>query len=167
MTRGTVSLTAAVFVFLAAVSFDVVHARVAPLRAPAQAAPPLPEGEGKAVVEKVCTTCHGLDYLVPSQRTVPQWREVIDLMRGYGAEATDEQWRAITGYIVTNIAYLNVNKGAAEEFALVFAIDEKTAQGVIAYRDQQGGFKTAADLKKAPGLDAVRIDALGARLIFQ
>jgi hypothetical protein len=36
-----------------------------------------------------------------------------------------------------------------------------------AYRDQQGGLKTIDDLKKAPGLDAAKIDALKDRLLFR
>lgn len=165
MSPGTVVLTAALCAFAGTIAFDVAHARVP--AAFAQGAGGLPEGEGKAVVEKLCSGCHGLEYLVPSQRTVRGWVEVIDLMRGYGAEATDDQWKTITDYIIANIAYLHVNKGAAEEFGLFFMLDEKTAQGVVAYRETQGGFKTAADLKQAPGLDAASIDALDARLIFQ
>ena len=127
----------------------------------------LRDGEGKALVEKLCTTCHGLDYVWPSQRTVQVWLETIDLMRGYGAEATDEQWKTVTDYIIGNLAYLQVNKAAAAEFGMLFGIDEQAAQGVVAYRETQGGFKTIDDLRKAPGLEAARIDALAARLIFE
>jgi competence protein ComEA len=160
----TILIAMAVAAFLGEASFKTAHAHpAAVLQAPAA----LPDGAGKDVVEKVCSTCHGLDYLVPSQRTVQNWREVVDLMKGYGAEANDEQWRAINEYIVGMLAYLNVNKGSADEFAALFRLDAAAAQAVVAYRDKQGGFKTVDDLKKAPGLDAARIDALKDRLIFQ
>lgn len=163
MSRVTITLMVVLAAFLVRTSFEAAHARVAP----PPAAQALPEGEGKALVEKLCTTCHGLDYIVPSQRTVRVWRETIDLMKGYGAEATDEQWKIITDYIIGNVAYLNVNKADAEEFGMLFGIDEQAAQGVVAYREKQGGFKAIDDLKKAPGLEAARIDALQARLIFE
>lgn len=166
MNPVSVSVTVVLAAFLALTAFDAAHARVPPPLLSAQGGVALPDGEGKAVVEKLCTTCHGLDYLWPSERTVQVWRETIDLMRGYGAEATDEQWKTITDYIIGNLAYLNVNKASAEEFGMLFGIDDTTAQGVVAYRDQQGGFKTIDDLRKAPGLDAARIDALNPRLIF-
>ena len=153
-------------VALGAVSFDVVHARGAAL-APAQAPASLPDAPGKEVVEKVCTTCHGLDFLVPSERTVPAWLETLDLMRGLGAEATPEQWGIITEYLIVNLAYLSVNKATADEIRMIFAVPEKVAQGVVAYRDTQGGFKTIDDLKKAPELDPAKVDALQPRLIFE
>ena len=142
----------------------VTHARAA---APVAAQAALPEGDGRAVVEKICSSCHGLEYLVPSRRTVRNWLETIELMKSFGAEATDEQWMTITDYIVGNLAYLNANKAAADEFAMLFRVDAKTAEAVVAYRETQGGFKTIDDLKKAPGLDAARIDVLTDRLIFE
>jgi competence protein ComEA len=164
MSRVTAVLAVALVSFLGVTSFDVAHARAA---APPSAQASLPEGEGKAVVEKLCITCHGLDYVWPSQRTVQNWRETIDLMRSFGAEATDEQWKTITDYIIGNLAFLHVNKATAEEFGMLFGITEKAAQGVVAYRDTQGGFKTIDDFKKAPDLEAARVDALAARLIFE
>jgi competence protein ComEA len=158
-----VLLAAAAVTWLAVTSIESVHARAA---APA-AQSALPEGEGKAVVEKLCSTCHGLDYLAPSRRTVRNWVETIELMKSFGAEATDEQWKTITDYIVSTLAHLNANKGGADEFARLFRIDDKAAETVVAYREKQGGFKTIDDLKKAPGLDAARIDALTERLIFE
>lgn len=164
MTPFTASLAIVLAAFAGVTSFDVAHARGA---APPAAQASLPEGEGKALVEKLCTTCHGLDYVWPSQRTVQVWRETIDLMRAYGAEATEQQWNTVTDYIIGNLAYLQVNKAAAGEFGMLFGIDEQAAQGVVAYRETQGGFKTIDDLRKAPGLEPARIDALAARLIFE
>ncbi len=164
MRRAAILLAPAAAFWLGAASIDTAHARAA-APAPVQAA--LPEGEGRAVVEKLCSTCHGLEYVAPSQRSVRNWLETIDLMKSFGAEATDEQWTTITGYIIGTLAVLNVNKGAAEEFGLLFGITETAAQGVVAYRDKQGGFKTIDDLKKAPGLDAARVDALEERLIVE
>jgi len=59
-----------------------------------------------------------------------------------------------------------VNKATAGEIEQVFGVNETIAAGVVAYRDQQGGFKTIDDLKKAPNLDGAKVDALKARLIF-
>jgi competence protein ComEA len=164
--RRVPTLVAAVATLWIGVSSSAfVHARGAAPPAARQSA--LPEGEGKAVVEERCSSCHGLDYVAPSRRTVRNWLETIDLMKSFGAEATDEQWTTITAYIVGNLAYLNANKAAADEFARLFGIDDKAAEAVVAYREKQGGFKTIDDLKKAPGLDAARIDALKDRLIVE
>ena len=126
----------------------------------------LPDAPGKEVLARVCSVCHGLDYLVPSDRTAPQWRDTLATMKTAGALASDEEWKAMAEYVMANIAYLNVNKATVEEVRLVFDVDEKIAQGLVAYRDTQGGFKTIEDLQQVPDLDSKRIDALKARLIF-
>ena len=149
--------------FAATMAFDPTYARGL---ATAARQASLPEGEGRDVGEQLFRTCHGLGLRAPSRRDVRNWLETVELMKSFGAEATDEQWQTITDYIVASLAVLNANKAASDEFARLLRIDDKTAQGVVAYREQQGGFKTVDDLKKAPGLDAARIDALQDRLIF-
>jgi competence protein ComEA len=152
---------------VAAISFQTAHARGAPSQAQASGDAELPDAPGRAVVLRVCTMCHGVEFIVPSERTVQVWKDTLEVMRGYGAEASDEDWKTITDYLIVNLAHLNVNEAAAEEIGLVFAVNEKIAQGVVAYRDKQGGFKTIEDLKKAPDLDPKKIDALKPRLIFE
>jgi competence protein ComEA len=88
-------------------------------------------------------------------------------MKDFGATATDEQWKTVSDYLVTYLALVEMNKAEAAHLQLVFGIDEAAAKDVIAYRDKQGGFKTSDDLKKAPGLDAAKIDGLKERLIFK
>ena len=152
--------------FLAAASLQAARAGAAGQSAQAAAEQQLPDAPGRAVVARVCTQCHGVEYIVPSERTVPVWRDTIELMRAYGAEASDEDWKTITSYIIAHLAYVNVNTASAEEVGLVFGVDENVAQGVVAYRDTQGGFKTIEDLKKAPGLDSEKIEMLKPRLMF-
>jgi DNA uptake protein ComE-like DNA-binding protein len=165
MTRVPRLIAVAAAAWLAAFLVEGAHAR--PAAPPPAQASSLPDGPGKEVVEKLCSACHGLEYLVPSRRTVRNWVETIEVMKSFGAEATDEQWKTITDYIVDGLAYLNANKGGSDEFVRLFHIDEKAAEAVVAYREQQSGFKTPDDLKKAPGLDPARIDALQDRLIFE
>ena len=164
--RSVCGVLAAVLVV--AMSFAIAQARASmPVRAQAPAEASLPDGPGRDVVQRVCTVCHGTDFITATERTVQVWRDTLDLMKGYGAEATDEEWTTVARYLIAQVAYLGVNKAAAEEIGLVFAVDEKVAQGVVAYRQTQGGFKTIDDLKKAPGLDPARIDAVKTRLTFE
>ena len=127
----------------------------------------LPDAPGRDVVERVCASCHATEYIIEPPQTVPAWKDTLELMKSYGAEASDEDWKTVTSYIVVNLARLSVNKAPAEDIALVFAVDEQVAAKVVAYRDGQGGFKTVEDVKKAPGLDAARVDTVRERLIFE
>ena len=149
--------------FLAAISF----LSLASVQAN-QAPPPdkLPDAPGKAVLTRMCTTCHGTDVIVDTPRTVPVWVDTVLLMKDFGAEGSDDDWKAVTDYLIVHLAHLEVNKATAGEIGQVFGVSEKIADGVAAYRDTQGGFKTIDDLKKAPDLDAAKVDALKARLIF-
>ena len=141
-----------------------VASGVATAGPPAQPAQ-LPEAPGKPVVERICLGCHGAEILFP-ERTVPVWRDTLELMKGFGAVATEEEWKTIHVYVLSNLASLNVNRAPAGDIAAVFLLDAEAAAGVVAHREKAGGFKTIDDLKKAPGLDAARVDAAKDRLSF-
>ena len=130
-------------------------------QAPAQ----LPDAPGRAVVERICLGCHGAEVVV-LERSVPVWRETLELMKGFGAVATDDEWKTIHAYVLSNLASLHANRAPADDFAAVFLIDADTAAGVVAYREKAGGFRTIDDLKKAPGLDAATVDAAKDRISF-
>jgi hypothetical protein len=61
-----------------------------------------PDGPGKAVLMKVCTQCHSVDPIATLQRTREEWKDTVDAMKGYGAEATDEDLGIILDYLVKN-----------------------------------------------------------------
>ena len=149
---------------LAAASF-VALASAQANQAPA---PPdeLPDAPGKSVLVRMCTLCHETDLIVDTPRTVPVWNDTLALMKEFGAEGSEEDWKTVAAYLTVHLAHLEVNKATAGEVTLVFGVSEKIAEGVVVYRDKQGGFKTIDDLKKAPDLDPRKIDALQPRLIF-
>ena len=162
MSRGFLAVVSVCSAGLVLSMLAIPAGAAAPVQAPP---PPLPDGPGKAVVERICLGCHGAELILP-ERSVPVWRETLELMKGFGAVATDEEWKTIHVYILSNVAYLNVNRGGADDFAAVFLLDAEAAGGVVAHREKAGGFKTIDDLKKAPGLDAARVDAAKDRISF-
>ena len=132
-------------------------------------APPdkLPEAPAKATVVRLCTSCHDSSIITDAPRTVAGWDDMMYLMKDFGAMMTEEEWKTVFEYLVTHLAQLEVNKAEAAHVKLVFGVSDSVASDVVAYRDKQGGFTTIDDLKKAPGLDAGKIDALKERLIFK
>jgi competence protein ComEA len=87
-------------------------------------------------------------------------------MKDFGATGSDADFATVTDYLVVNLALLEINKSSAAEIAQVLRVDEKIAAGIVAYREQQGPFKTADDLKRVPDLDAAKVEAVSARLLF-
>jgi hypothetical protein len=62
----------------------------------------LPDGPGKAVTERVCTTCHGLENVVRARMTKERWGAVVDDMVSRGATATDTEIDQIVEYLAAN-----------------------------------------------------------------
>ncbi|HVW86399.1 MAG TPA: cytochrome c [Bryobacteraceae bacterium] len=62
----------------------------------------LPEGPGKAVTERVCTACHGLENVVRARMTKERWGTVVDDMVSRGAAASDSEIDQIVDYLAAN-----------------------------------------------------------------
>jgi len=61
-----------------------------------------PEGAGKATFVKVCSQCHALDPIATLRYSKPEWKDLVDDMKGKGAEATDEECTTIVEYLSKN-----------------------------------------------------------------
>jgi cytochrome c5 len=59
----------------------------------------LPEGEGKQVIEQVCSACHGIETAVGGRHDKTGWQKVVDDMVAWGADATEEQLKTIVEYL--------------------------------------------------------------------
>ena len=69
------------------------------------AADDLPDGEGKKILEKSCTTCHDLTEITKLRGfyTRAQWRDVVVTMKEYGATVDDKQVDVLTDYLAANL----------------------------------------------------------------
>jgi glucose dehydrogenase len=70
------------------------------LRAPGQIK--LPDGDGKPLVERICSSCHALDTAIDANRTEAEWRGVVDSMAGRGAQGTDAEFKTVVSYLARN-----------------------------------------------------------------
>jgi len=66
------------------------------------AAQQLPDGPGKEIVEKQCSTCHSLEIIVAERHETGEWRRLVMEMVDRGAEITDEQVPVIVEYLSAN-----------------------------------------------------------------
>jgi len=133
---------------------------VAAVSVPALPAQDLPEGPGKAVMQSVCTKCHDLKQVAARKRTATDWGMTVDDMITQGAKATDAQVGAILDYLIANFRKpFNVNLATAKNLEAELELATPEAEAIVAYRGQNGPFKSLDDLKKIPGLDATKVDA--------
>jgi quinoprotein glucose dehydrogenase len=62
--------------------------------------PPLPEGEGKELVVRRCTTCHGTGVFSKVRMGRVGWEDEVADMVERGAEGTEEEIRKVVDYLV-------------------------------------------------------------------
>ena len=58
-----------------------------------------PVADGKAIVEKKCATCHGLDIVYAKKRSKEQWRAVIASMQKKGSGLTEKEVVIVIDYL--------------------------------------------------------------------
>jgi competence protein ComEA len=129
----------------------------------------LPDSPGKAVVEKMCTPCHGLENVIRARMTKDRWGSVVDDMVSRGATGTDDEIDQVIAYLATNFSRkkVNVNKASAADVAAALEISPADAAAIVAYRTDKGNFKGLQDVMKVPGIDTKKIEATKDRLEFQ
>lgn len=71
----------------------------------------LPPGTGRALVESVCTQCHGMGLITAQHKSRKQWDETIGTMISRGATATDDQFESIAEYLARNFGPVTNPKG--------------------------------------------------------
>src|SRR5260370_15050567 len=131
----------------------------------------LPEERGKAVVERMCKGCHGLENVIRSRRTRDRWTEIVDDMVARGAKGTDSEADEVIEYLSTHfgadaIQKVNVNKAGAPDLTSSLGISAADAKTIVRYRADHGSFKSIPDLMKVPGIDAKKIERNRDRVEF-
>ena len=64
-----------------------------------QPAEPAPEGDGAALLEERCATCHGLDRTTSARKTREQWEQTVTRMVAKGAELNAEEQDILIAYL--------------------------------------------------------------------
>lgn len=91
--KGTMKLQLFFATVMAAAAQDVQNNQVK-----------LPDGPGRDVTVKVCTTCHGLENVVRVRMTKQRWGTVVDDMVSRGATASDDEIEQIINYLAANFS---------------------------------------------------------------
>src|SRR2546425_4755567 len=57
------------------------------------------DAEMKKLVERACTSCHGIETITSAQKSKDEWTEVTRNMISYGAEVKEAQVAALAEYL--------------------------------------------------------------------
>jgi competence protein ComEA len=135
--------------------------------APFALAQELPDGKGKDKVEMVCGACHGLEGVMSMNNAKSAWQDLIEDMRGRGADGSEEDFKTIATYLSKYFGpVVQVNKAAAKDLQDQLELTGDEAAAIVKYREANGGIKSWDDLAKVPGLDAKKLEPLKKRLKF-
>ena len=131
----------------------------------------LPEGPGRAETEKLCKQCHEIARAISPRLDRDGWNASMTKMTAFGMKATEKEYATVLDYLVTHfpaedVPKVNVNKATAIELESALSLRRSQAAAVIAYRNQNGDFKSIEDLKKVPQIDAAKIEAKKDRIAF-
>jgi competence protein ComEA len=127
----------------------------------------IPEGPGKATVEKICTACHDLGPLSGMTGGNDIWQSVVDDMKVRGADGTDQEFKDIVTYLAKYMgAPVKINTDTAESIGNNLSLTTAEAAAIVKYRTDKGNFKAWADLAKVPGLDMTKLEGLQKRIKF-
>ncbi len=62
----------------------------------------LPDGPGKDLVMKACTSCHSAENFTSKRNTKEEWQDVVRAMIEFGAEVKDNEVEIIVNYLTKN-----------------------------------------------------------------
>ena len=128
----------------------------------------LPDAPGEETFVMVCSMCHSPDAVIGKQGSRQWWQSKVTEMLQESTDIPASDVDTIIAYLAKNfpIVKINVNKASAKDLETGLELTSKESEAIVQYREAKGNFKTLDDLKKVPGLDAVKIESKKDRLEF-
>jgi len=129
----------------------------------------LPEGPGRELFQTICSECHEPAKVIGQHKTRSEWQSKVTEMLQEDPDVTQQEREIIVNYLAASFPQLskvNVNKASAKDLENALGLSAKLAEGIVRYREQNGAFHTAEDLKKVDGLEAAKVDSWKDRLEF-
>ena len=135
------------------------------------AAQQLPDGAGKAELQKMCTQCHELSRSVSLRQDRDGWGQTMSKMSAFGMKSTDKDYSLVLSYLAVHyppedLPPVNVNKAPSIELEARLSLKRSQAAALIAYRKEHGDFKSLEDLKRVPSLDYQLLESKKDQIVF-
>lgn len=151
----------------------------------------LPDGPGKAVVQRDCLTCHDVHKTTSKRGNEDDWANTVSQMIGRGANVSDDDANTIVEYMAAHFgpsapkpqdsskgdhagssgaapaaATVNVNKAGVEELESSLDLSKTEAEDIVDYRQKNGDFHSMQQLLSVPGVDADKIKKDEGKIAF-
>jgi competence protein ComEA len=129
----------------------------------------LPDGDGKALVGKVCIDCHSSGNFRRARLTADEWTDSVADMVDRGAKASPAEIDTIVAYLAKNFgqgAPVRMNSAPLVEIKVVLGFSVPESQAVVDYREKNGTIKSFEELLKISGVDAAKAEAARTKMAF-
>lgn len=141
------------------------------LLALAATAQQLPEGPGRAEVDKLCKGCHEMARSISLRQDRDGWGHTVAKMTAFGMKSTPEEVNAMLDYLAKNypageVPPVHINKATAIQLESGLSLRRSQAAALIEYRTKNGPLKSFEDLKKVPLLDITKLESKKDRIVF-
>ena len=122
---------------------------------------------GEEVFLNRCSTCHATERALVAPRTRKGWEGILaEMVNNNGAQLEAGEPEAILAFLTERHGLVNVNDAKAEEL-VALGLAKKDADTIVSHRTDHGPFADFEALRKVPGLDVERLDAVRARVAFR
>ena len=111
----------------------------------AAAADKLPPGEGKRIVETVCSSCHPTDIVTSKNYSKERWRGVVDAMISEGAALTKAEAAQVVEYLARNFGEKERAKQLYVEICSYCHELDRIAQQALTREEWKGLIKGMVD----------------------
>ena len=125
----------------------------------AMAAQSLPEGKGRAELQRICGMCHGVTEATKLRLSASGWSAVVDDMATRGAQGTDDEFELIVKYLAANFSTVNLNSAGARQIAESLGLSQSDADAIVEYRTSKGAFKDWPDVRRVSGIDLKKLES--------
>ncbi len=112
--------------------------------------------------------CHSPTAVIGKQGTKQWWQSKVTQMLQEVTDVPDSDVDSIVNYLARNFPIIktNVNKATAKEIQTGLELTAAESDAIVRFRESHGAFKSLEELKKVPGLDAVKVESKRDRLEF-
>jgi mono/diheme cytochrome c family protein len=62
----------------------------------------MPEGAGKAIIDRECSNCHDTGRISGQKKTKDDWIDTVSRMQGKGAALNDREFDTVIEYLMKN-----------------------------------------------------------------
>ena len=150
----------------------------------------LPPGEGKELLNVLCSSCHDIARVITQRRDSETWKQTVDEMLAAWnprySEYLGDDVEALSRYLALYFgplipshetlqrdaklrekylrgeiqSLININTASLAELTKLPGISERTAEVIIRYRKTHGPFKSSGDLKTLRGIGEPEFEKL-------